>query len=163
MWKWCIDLSFLDLGTSLRWVVGFTPLPLYTQWKNPRYSLGRRLGLDHMGNRKLLTLQDFNSDSSVALPVASSYTDKVTAVLTVIHKSCESRSYPRCRLSSQTSFVWVIRHVVKYECGTWRPKHYMKLSCIHFCLLSIFAQSANQVGNEHDWVSTVTFLFIRMC
>jgi hypothetical protein len=35
----CIDPRFLDLGTSWRWVVSFTPLPLY-----PRYPLDRRLG-----------------------------------------------------------------------------------------------------------------------
>jgi hypothetical protein len=40
----CIDPHFLDLGTSCRWVVSFTPLPLYPCGKSPRYSLDRRLG-----------------------------------------------------------------------------------------------------------------------
>jgi hypothetical protein len=35
----CIDPLFLDLGTSCRWVVSFTPRLLY-----PRYPLDRRLG-----------------------------------------------------------------------------------------------------------------------
>jgi hypothetical protein len=35
----CIDPHFLDLGTSLGWVVIFTPRPLY-----PRYPLYRRSG-----------------------------------------------------------------------------------------------------------------------
>jgi hypothetical protein len=35
---------FLDLGSSWRWVVSFTPLPLYPRWKNPQYPLGKRLG-----------------------------------------------------------------------------------------------------------------------
>jgi hypothetical protein len=35
----CIDPHFLDLGTSWRWVVSFTPRPLY-----PRYPLDRMLG-----------------------------------------------------------------------------------------------------------------------
>jgi hypothetical protein len=35
----CIDPHFLDVGTSWRWVVNFTPRPLYT-----RYRLDRRLG-----------------------------------------------------------------------------------------------------------------------
>jgi hypothetical protein len=38
-----IDPHFLDLGTSCRWVVSFTPRPLYPQEKSPRYLLDRRL------------------------------------------------------------------------------------------------------------------------
>jgi hypothetical protein len=37
-----IDPHFLDLGTSWRWVVSFTPRPLYPRGKNPRYPLDRR-------------------------------------------------------------------------------------------------------------------------
>jgi hypothetical protein len=33
-----------DLGTRWRWVVSFTPLPLYPQGKSPFYPLDRRLG-----------------------------------------------------------------------------------------------------------------------
>jgi hypothetical protein len=40
----CIDPRFLDLGTSWRWVVSFTPLPLYPRVKSPLYPLDRRLG-----------------------------------------------------------------------------------------------------------------------
>jgi hypothetical protein len=40
----CIDPHFLDLGTSWRWVVSFTPLPPYPKGKSPRYPLERRLG-----------------------------------------------------------------------------------------------------------------------
>jgi hypothetical protein len=31
----CIDSHFLDLGTSWRWVVNFTPWPLYPRGKSP--------------------------------------------------------------------------------------------------------------------------------
>jgi hypothetical protein len=34
----------LDLGIGWRWVVSFTPLPLYPQGKSPWYPLDRRLG-----------------------------------------------------------------------------------------------------------------------
>jgi hypothetical protein len=34
----------LDLGTRWRWVVSFTPRPLYPQGKSPLYPLDRRLG-----------------------------------------------------------------------------------------------------------------------
>jgi hypothetical protein len=36
--------TFLDLGTSCRWVVCFMPQPLYPRGKSPRYPLDRRLG-----------------------------------------------------------------------------------------------------------------------
>jgi hypothetical protein len=35
---------FLDLGTSWKWMVSFTPRPLYPRGKSPRYPLDRRLG-----------------------------------------------------------------------------------------------------------------------
>jgi len=38
-----IAQRILDVGTRWRWVVSFTPRPLYHQWKNPRYRLDRRL------------------------------------------------------------------------------------------------------------------------
>jgi hypothetical protein len=34
----------LNLGTRWKWVVSFTPWPLYLQWKRPWYPLDRRLG-----------------------------------------------------------------------------------------------------------------------
>jgi hypothetical protein len=40
----CIDPHFLELGTSWRWVVNFTPWPLYPRGKSPRYPLSRWLG-----------------------------------------------------------------------------------------------------------------------
>jgi hypothetical protein len=45
--KWgreCIDPHFLDLGTSWRWAVCFTPRPLYPRGKSPWYPLDTRLG-----------------------------------------------------------------------------------------------------------------------
>jgi hypothetical protein len=38
------DPHLPDLGTSWRWVVSFTPRPLYLRGKSPRYPLDRRLG-----------------------------------------------------------------------------------------------------------------------
>jgi hypothetical protein len=40
----CIDPRILDLGTSWRWVVRFTPRQLYPPGKSPQYPLDRRLG-----------------------------------------------------------------------------------------------------------------------
>jgi hypothetical protein len=39
----CMDPRFLYLDVSSRWVVRFTPRPLYNQVKGPWYSLNRRL------------------------------------------------------------------------------------------------------------------------
>jgi hypothetical protein len=55
----CIVPHFLDLGVSWRWVVGFTPRPLYLPGKNPRYPLVRRLGIPQsrsgrIGEEKIL-------------------------------------------------------------------------------------------------------------
>jgi hypothetical protein len=36
--------AFFDLGTRWRWVFSFTPPPLYSQGKSPRYPLDKRLG-----------------------------------------------------------------------------------------------------------------------
>jgi len=36
--------THLDLGTRWKWVVSFTPRPLYPCRKSPRYPLDRRLG-----------------------------------------------------------------------------------------------------------------------
>jgi hypothetical protein len=33
-----------DLGTRRRWVISFTPRPLYLQGKSPRYALDKRMG-----------------------------------------------------------------------------------------------------------------------
>jgi len=43
-WSGGIAPRILDLNTRWRWTVSFTPRPIYTQKKNPRYPLDRRLG-----------------------------------------------------------------------------------------------------------------------
>jgi hypothetical protein len=40
----CIDPRFLHPGASWRWVVSFTPRPIYLRRKSPLYPLYRRLG-----------------------------------------------------------------------------------------------------------------------
>jgi hypothetical protein len=44
MGEWRYNSTFLDIGTSWKWVVSFTPLPLHPRGKIPRYPLHRRLG-----------------------------------------------------------------------------------------------------------------------
>jgi hypothetical protein len=57
----CIGPHFLDLDTSWRWVVSFTPRPLYPLGKNRgTHTIGcwvdLRAGLDDVEKRKFLTL-----------------------------------------------------------------------------------------------------------
>jgi hypothetical protein len=41
--SWGVAPRILDLGTRWRWVVSFTPWPLYLQRKSPWYPFDRRL------------------------------------------------------------------------------------------------------------------------
>jgi hypothetical protein len=78
-----IEPHFLDLSTSWRWVVSFTPQPLYPQGKNCRYPLDKRLRgppkpFCTMWRREnYWPYLDSNSVLSVVQPVASLYTDRV--------------------------------------------------------------------------------------
>jgi hypothetical protein len=44
MWEWRYSSTILDIGISCRCVVSFTPGPLYSRGKSPRYPSERRLG-----------------------------------------------------------------------------------------------------------------------
>jgi hypothetical protein len=80
MREWMYRSTFLDLGTSWRWVVSFMPQLLYARGKSPRYPLDRRLGKPHSwsgwrGEENSLPYQDLNCDLTVVQPVASRYTN----------------------------------------------------------------------------------------
>jgi hypothetical protein len=76
-----IHSHFLDLDTSWRWVVSFTPLLLYPQGKNPWHQLDRRLGWapepvwTTWRGENSWPYQDSKSNPSVIQPLASHYTD----------------------------------------------------------------------------------------
>jgi hypothetical protein len=44
MGEWKYSFPILGLGTRWKWVISFTPLPLYPRGNNPQYPLDRRLG-----------------------------------------------------------------------------------------------------------------------
>jgi hypothetical protein len=76
----CTYPHFLDIGTSWKWAVSFTPRPLYLRGKNPRYPLDRRLGgprtcLDDVEKKNSYPYRDSNSDSSTFQSVVIHYTD----------------------------------------------------------------------------------------
>jgi hypothetical protein len=60
----------LDLGTIWRWVVSFTPQPLYPQGKSPRCPLDRRLGGPQSRSRR-----GDEEKNSQAAPVCNLSTD----------------------------------------------------------------------------------------
>jgi hypothetical protein len=72
---------FLDLGISWRWMISFTPLPLYLRGKSSQYTLGRRLGgpqsrSGRPGEEKILDPTGTRTPTpSVVQLVASRYTD----------------------------------------------------------------------------------------
>jgi hypothetical protein len=69
--------AFFDLDTRWRWVVSFTPWPLYPQWKSPWYPVDRRL--DGPQNRPGRGGEDKNYqlrpglEPSIIQPVAQRY------------------------------------------------------------------------------------------
>jgi hypothetical protein len=75
----CIDLHFFGLGTSWRWVVTFTPLPLYPRERatgTPGGWVDPRAGLDDMEKWKFFTLSGLELPLSLVVqPVTSRYTD----------------------------------------------------------------------------------------
>jgi hypothetical protein len=81
MGEWMYDRHFLDLGTSWRWVVSFTPRPLYPRERDTgthfiRGLVDPRAGLDDMEKRKFFTLPGLELPPLLVVqPVASCYTD----------------------------------------------------------------------------------------
>jgi hypothetical protein len=80
----------LDLGIRWRWVVNFTPRPLYPQRKSPWYPLDRGLG-GHQ-SRSGRGGEEKNSQPQPALehpiiqPVAQCYTTELSRLLLIAHE-----------------------------------------------------------------------------
>jgi hypothetical protein len=91
--KRSIAPRILDLGTRWRWVVSFTPRPLYPQGKRLRYPLDMRLGgpqsrSGHDGEETIPSPRwESNPKTPIVQPVAQRYTDWdiTTALLWLNH------------------------------------------------------------------------------
>jgi hypothetical protein len=72
----------LDLGTRWRWVVRFTPRPLYPQRKRPGYPLDRRLGgpqsRSGCGGEEKNSQPLSGFEPSIIQPIAQRYTTELS-------------------------------------------------------------------------------------
>jgi hypothetical protein len=90
-----MDPYFLDLGTSWRRVVSFTPQPLYPRGKSLRYQLDRRLGgpqsrFGRHGEEKILECTEAQTPTPLAsspLPVA------ILTTLSRLQNLCEDNIF----------------------------------------------------------------------
>jgi hypothetical protein len=131
MGEWTYRSIFLDLGTSWRWVVNFTPRLLYHSGKRPgTHYIGGwvnpRAGMDDLEKRKFLTLPGFEL-RSLRHP-ASRYTDYATPaphnsiILKEIWKTCTWTMVTTCL--SRWSIYYGIEsryrtHWLAFSC--WNP------------------------------------------
>jgi hypothetical protein len=71
-----IDPHFIEVGTSWRWVMSFTPLPLYPRFPLDRGGwVGPRADLGYLERDNYWLYRDSNSNPSVVQLVVSRYTD----------------------------------------------------------------------------------------
>jgi hypothetical protein len=89
---WGVELqlhSFFDLCTWWRWVVSFTPRPIYSQGKSPCNPLNRRLGGPQSRSgrgdeeKNSQPLRESNPRTPIIQPVAQRYADWAITALTL--------------------------------------------------------------------------------
>jgi hypothetical protein len=116
----CIDSHFLDLGTSWRWVVNFTPRPLYPQGKSPQYPLDRRLGgpqnrSGRFGEVKILT------PTGTRTPTPRSSSPQLVAIPTTLSRLILLKLW-------HSEMWWCIVWWISIFCRTAAPSSVQKFS-----------------------------------
>jgi hypothetical protein len=95
----CIDPHFLHLGTSWKWVVSFTPRPLYSLWRSLLYPFYRRLVGPHVWTtwrrENSCPYRDSKSDPSIVQPVAIRYTDSAILFPSILGRGKKFFSTPQ--------------------------------------------------------------------
>jgi hypothetical protein len=91
--EWMHSSTHFDLGITWRWVVSFTPRPLYPKGKIPWYPLDRRLcgpqsRSGRSGEEKIpIPRQESNPRTPVVQPVTQRYTDWAFLELNCLRES----------------------------------------------------------------------------
>jgi hypothetical protein len=159
----CIDLGFLDLGTSWRWVVSFTQRPLYPWGRSHWHPLDRSLGgsqnLSGWCRENSLPYGDSNSDFFVAQPITSCHTncvvwkgmrynEAVVAHHGVLHSKlfcclCSSfmNPYRLCGLVVKSSWLQIERPRVRFP-------------ALPDFLRSSGSRSGSTYSREYNWGTT---------
>jgi hypothetical protein len=112
MGKQRYSYTFLDLGSRLNCVVGFTPLPLYLHRKGPQYSLDSRLGGPHCQSGCCGVETNFlpiGNQTPVIQPVDHHYTN--WAILAHFQVTEVSYFY----WNSLTTFCWNFNMIYGYS------------------------------------------------
>jgi hypothetical protein len=163
-----IEPWFLDLGTSWRrWVVSFTPRPLYlwerapgTHWMGDW--LGLRAGQEDVEKANSSPYRDCKSEPSVIQPIASRYTDcaisapsKIYFIISHSQKifssfavSSETKFHARRRLLMSLSFnelCWVTMPLSNWRYTLPRCEAYFVPLCI---LVLCYCKTANCITND---------------
>jgi hypothetical protein len=110
LWRcmgWRYSSTILNLGTRWRWVLSFTPRPLYPWVKSPRYPFNMRLGEPQSQSgcsgveKNLLPLPGIKPRPSSLLPVAT-VAIQPAIVRTVCH---DEHNYKRQLLKDKLRYV----------------------------------------------------------
>jgi hypothetical protein len=105
----------LGLGTRWKWVVSFTPRPLYPQGKIPWYPLDKRLG--GLQSRSGRGGEEKNSqplpglEPPIIQPLAQGYTSEITRLLLLITVAIISEDYKVLCAPSCNFLQWFVFHV----------------------------------------------------
>jgi hypothetical protein len=125
MVEWMYRSTFLDPGISWRWVVTFTPQPLYPQGKSPHHPLDRRLGgpracLDDMEMRTFFTLLGLQLQLLGHLACSQS-------LYQLRYPSSKTNNVVPCYIRNQTFNSWQVQTI--FLCSiVYRPAMSTKFS-----------------------------------
>jgi hypothetical protein len=145
--------SILDLGTRWRWVVRFTPQPLYPQGKYPWYALDRRLSGTQ--SRSGCGGEEKNSQLLPGLepPIIQPATQRCTTEL--------SRPLPN---ECCTFYLKLLPHKISRRLATWSENCKWYSSLPLGAVVSLFCESVQRVSSHNPlccfWKSVYYYFII---
>jgi hypothetical protein len=97
----CIEPRILDLSTTSRWVVSFTPLSLYPRGKSLRYPLDKRLG----GHK---TRSGRPKEEQILNPTATRTGYAIPAEMKYWNNICNRLDSKKAQISERIHHIFVI-------------------------------------------------------